>query len=111
MTRRSSNPTLAALLRRLNPALRGWCAYFRHGVSSATFGYLAQFVWRRVLGWIAKRHPGITKKALRRRFYPAWNPTDDNVTLFRPDTVAINRYRYRGNTIATPWASTPAPAA
>ena len=25
---------------RLNPALRGWCAYFRPGVSSATFSYL-----------------------------------------------------------------------
>ena len=109
LTRRSSHPSLAALLRRINPALRGWCAYFRHGVSSATFGYLAQFSWGRVLDWIGKRHPGITKKALRRRFYPSWKPTDDNVTLFSPNTVAITRYRHRGNNIATPWASTPAP--
>ena len=33
LTRRSSHPTLAALLRQLNPVLRGWCTYFRHGVS------------------------------------------------------------------------------
>ena len=111
LTRRSSHPSLAALLRRLNPALRGWCAYFRHGVSAATFGYLAHFSWSRVLHWIGKRHPGTTKKALRRRFYPTWNPTDDNVTMFNPGTVAITRYRYRGHHIATPWASAPAPAA
>jgi hypothetical protein len=36
LTMRSSNPTLPVLLNRLNPVLRGWCNYFRHGVSSAT---------------------------------------------------------------------------
>ena len=39
--------TLADLLRRLNPALRGWCNYFRHGVSSATFSYLDHYTWSR----------------------------------------------------------------
>ena len=29
---------LDALLRQLNPALKGWCVYFRPGVSSAAFG-------------------------------------------------------------------------
>ncbi len=33
LTRRTCHRTLAALLRRLNPVLRGWCNYFRHGVS------------------------------------------------------------------------------
>ena len=42
LTRRSAHPSLAALLRQLNPVLRGWCTYFRHGVSKATFGYLDQ---------------------------------------------------------------------
>jgi RNA-directed DNA polymerase len=32
---------LEVLLRHLNPMLRGWCAYFRPGVSSATFAYLS----------------------------------------------------------------------
>jgi RNA-directed DNA polymerase len=46
-TRRSSHLTLAALLRQLNPVLRGWCTYFCHGVSKATFGYLDQYTWHR----------------------------------------------------------------
>jgi Group II intron, maturase-specific domain len=31
------NQPLENLLRRVNQALRGWCGYFRHGVSSAVF--------------------------------------------------------------------------
>ena len=37
LTRREKHRTLADLLRRLNPVLRGWCNYFRHGVSARTF--------------------------------------------------------------------------
>ncbi|HVD18753.1 MAG TPA: group II intron maturase-specific domain-containing protein [Propionibacteriaceae bacterium] len=54
LTRRSSHPTLAALLRQLNPVIRGWCTYFRRGVSAATFHYLDQYTWNRVVRWIRK---------------------------------------------------------
>src|ERR671912_137535 len=56
LTRRTSHPTLAALLRQLNPVLLGWCTYFRHGVSKATFGYLDQYTWHRVVRWIRRRY-------------------------------------------------------
>ncbi len=109
LTRRSSHPTLAALLRQLNPVLRGWCAYFRYGVSKATFGYLDQYTWHRVVRWIRKRHNRTKWEALLRRYLPGWRPTEGNVTLFQPQTVTVSRYRYRANNIATPWASrTPA---
>ena len=52
LTQRTAHPSLAALLRQLNPVLLGWCTYFRHGVSKATFGYLDEYAWRRVLRWI-----------------------------------------------------------
>jgi RNA-directed DNA polymerase len=35
-----TNQPLDSLLRQLNPALKGWCVYFRPGVCSATFAYL-----------------------------------------------------------------------
>lgn len=35
----STNQPLDALLARINPAVRGWCAYFRPGVSFANFSY------------------------------------------------------------------------
>jgi RNA-directed DNA polymerase len=50
LTRRAMNRTLADLLRRLNPTLRGWCNYFRHGVSKRTFAYVDHFAFWRVVG-------------------------------------------------------------
>ena len=109
LTRRSSHPRLAALLRQINPVLRGWCAYFRYGVSKATFGYLDQYTWHRVVRWIRKRHNRTKWVVLLRRYLPGWRPTEDEVTLFQPQQVTVSRYRYRSDNIPTPWASrTPA---
>lgn len=106
LTPRTSHPTLAALLRQLNPVLRGWCSYFRYGVSKATFGYLDQYTWHRVARWIRKRHNRTKWAVLVRRYLPGWRPTEDGVSLFQPQQVTVSRYRYRADNIATPWAST-----
>jgi RNA-directed DNA polymerase len=115
LTRRRAHRTLADLLRRLNPALRGWCNYFRHGVSKRTFGYVDHFAWWRVVGWLRKRHLGLNWGTLRRRYLPGWEISDDGVAMFRPQAVPVTRYRYRGTRIPTPWATattgSPQPAA
>ena len=105
-TRRNKHRTLAALLRKLNPVMRGWCTYFHHGVSSRTFSYLDHFAWWRVVWWLRKRHAGLNWGTLSSRYLPNWEIRDRNVKMFRPITVAIERYRYRGSKIATPWAGT-----
>ncbi len=107
LTKRSANPTLEVLLNRLNPVLRGWCNYFRHGVSSATFGYLDAYTWRRVTRWIRYRHDGIPWAVLRRRHLNGWRPAEGGAQLFDPRAVAITRYRYRSSNIASPWSSAP----
>ena len=115
LTARHKHRTLADLLRRLNPVLRGWCNYFRHGVSARTFSYLDYFAWTRTFGWLRKRHPGLNKGTLVRRYLPNWEIRDGNIEMFRPQAIAIERYRYRGARIPTPWTSlttgSPAPAA
>ena len=108
LTRRARHRTLAALLRRLNPVLRGWCNYFRHGVSSRTFSYVDHFAFWRVVGWLRKRHLGLNMYTLVRRFLPGWKIREDDIALFRPQKVAIERYRFRGARIPTPWSGTPA---
>jgi RNA-directed DNA polymerase len=105
LTRRHKHRTLADLLRRLNPVLRGWCTYFRHGVSARTFGYVDHFAFWRIVGWLRKRHAGQHWGTLRRRFLPRWEVRDGAVELFRPRAVPIVRYRYRGARIPTPWTS------
>ena len=105
ITRRRKHRTLADLLRLLNRVLRGWCNYFRHGVSARTFGYLDHFAWWRVVGWMRKRHDGLNWGTLHRRYLPGWEIRDGQTEMFRPHTVAVDRYRYRGTQIPTPWAN------
>jgi RNA-directed DNA polymerase len=105
ITRRRKHRTLADLLRLLNRVLRGWCNYFRHGVSAQTFGYLDHYTWWRVVGWLRKRHDGLNWGTLHRRHLPGWEIRDGQTEMFRPRQVAIVRYRYRGAQIPTPWAS------
>ena len=115
LTRRARHRTLADLLRRLNPVLRGWCNYFRHGVSSRTFGYVDHYAFWRIVGWLKKRHLGLNMHTLVRRYLPGWEISAGGITMFRPEAVVIERYRYRGTKIPTPWESEttgpPAPAA
>jgi RNA-directed DNA polymerase len=104
LTRRQKHRTLADLLHAVNRVLRGWCNYFRHGVSAQTFSYLEHYTWHRVAEWIRKRHNGLSWGSLRRLF-PGWEIRDGQTELFRPQAVAIVRYRYRGAQIPTPWTS------
>jgi len=106
LTRRARHRTLADLLRAINPVLRGWCAYFRHGVSKSVFGYLDHFAWWRVVGWLRKRHLGLNWGTLSRRYLPGWEIRDGRIEMFRPRAVAVSRYRYRGTAIPTPWPET-----
>jgi RNA-directed DNA polymerase len=102
--RMDTNQPLEALLGHLNPMLRGWCAYFRPGVSSATFAYLGAYTWARVIGWLRRKHRRITVKELRRRYCRGgWWPVTTGRELFNPAKVRTTRYRYRGTVIPTPW--------
>jgi RNA-directed DNA polymerase len=106
LSRQGTDLSLTVLLHRLNPVLRGWTNYFRPGVSSATFQYLSAFTWRRVIGWLRRKHPRINWKQLRRRYCPnGWWPTEDGVALFNTAAVRTSRYRYRGTAITSPWQS------
>ena len=106
LTCRTKHRTLSELLRRLNPVLRGWCNYFRHGVSKRTFGYLDHYAFWRVVGWLKKRHLGLNMHTLVRRYLPKWEISAGGIDLFRPNRFAVVRYRYQGTKIPTPWEST-----
>jgi RNA-directed DNA polymerase len=102
-----TNQSLDTLLRRLNPALQGWCTYFRPGVSAATFAYLSHYVWHTVWRWLRRKHPKTTWKQIRRSYcrVGSW-PTSGDRDLFNPAKVGTTRYRYRGAVIPTPWPTT-----
>jgi RNA-directed DNA polymerase len=102
--RRSVNLPLPALLHELNPVLRGWCAYFRPGVSSATFQYLGHYTWERVIKWARRKHFKASWRTIRRIYCKGgWWPVSERGALFNPAKVTTTRYRYRGAAIPGPW--------
>ena len=103
LTRREKHRSLSDLLRMLNPVLRGWCNYFRYGVSKRTFSYVDHFAFWRIVGWLRKRHLGLNWGTLCRRFLPGWQISDGGIDFFRPQKVEVTRYRYRAARIANPW--------
>jgi RNA-directed DNA polymerase len=108
ISRQNINQPLALLLTRLAQVTRGWANYFRHGVSKATFDYLFAFTWRRIVGWLRRKHPRANWKWLRRRYLPGWWPTDGQTRMFNPASIPVTRYRYRGANIPTPWPTSTA---
>lgn len=95
--------SLAQVLRAVNPVLRGWAAYFRYGASKKTFSYLGWYAWWRMLNWIRRKHPKLTWKQLRRRYYGADRITEDSYVLYNPAKMKVERYRFRGTQISTPY--------
>jgi RNA-directed DNA polymerase len=105
ITRQGTNQPLSDLLRQLNGVLRGWTTYFRHGVSKATFAYVHQFTWLRVVGWLRRKHRRANWGFLRRRYLAnRWWPEHDGMALFDCRAVPVTRYRYRGAAIPSPWS-------
>jgi hypothetical protein len=58
LSKQHHNLPLAAVLHTINPVLRGWTAYFKPGVSSATFQYLRAFTGARSWAGCAASTPG-----------------------------------------------------
>jgi RNA-directed DNA polymerase len=107
LTNRTSQQDLRYVLIRLNQIMRGWASYFKHAVCKHTLGNLANFAWWRVIRWLRTLHRWRWKDVRRAFTTPEgrWKPvTADGIKLFDLRTVPVTRYRYRGNTIPSPWA-------
>ncbi|MGH2952371.1 MAG: group II intron maturase-specific domain-containing protein [Solirubrobacterales bacterium] len=65
----------AAVLRALNPIVRGWSAYYCSVVSTETFQSLDHYVWRLTYKWAVFRHPGKSKHWIVNRYFGQLHPT------------------------------------
>jgi RNA-directed DNA polymerase len=101
--RGTTSMRLEEVLRMVNPVLKGWAAYFRYGVSKKTFAYLGYWAWWRMLGWIRRKHPHLTWKQLRRRYFGADRIGEGGIVLYNPAKLRVERYRFRGAQISTPY--------
>lgn len=64
-----------AVVRKLNPIIRGWAAYYRTVVSSDTFSSLDHYVWRLTYKWSLRAHPNKSKRWAAARYFGAFHPS------------------------------------
>jgi RNA-directed DNA polymerase len=102
---------LDRLLAGLNRTLQGWANYFRHGVSKKVFSRVDYHAWQRVATWLRRKHGRICWREVRRRFCDqGWRFAHNGVVFRGAASVTVERYRYRGTRIPTPWTTNPAAA-
>ncbi|MEV5012756.1 group II intron maturase-specific domain-containing protein [Streptomyces sp. NPDC055692] len=106
LTQKLSHLDYKIALIRINQILRGWANYFKHAVAKHTMARLHTFVWWRMIHWVMHRRR-MKWKAVRRWLRTPqgrWEDIElDGIRLFHLGKVPITRYRYRGNSIPTPW--------
>ncbi len=62
-----------AVIAKLTPIIRGWAAYFRIGVSSATFSALDTYLWQLTYKWAKSAHPNKSRDWIVHRYFDAHN--------------------------------------
>ena len=97
------NLSLDELIRALNPKLRGWTNYHRHGAAKRCFGYLSYYLWWRVIRWLRKKYPHLTWKQIKRRYWGREWTSPEGRRLHWPAEVPVTRYR--GRRRPSPWAA------
>jgi RNA-directed DNA polymerase len=79
-TLRGSN--VGAVLRKINPIVRGWSAYYRTVVSSEVFTQLDNYMWRLAYKWAKHTHPNKPKYWIVDRYFGAFNKARQDRWVF-----------------------------
>jgi RNA-directed DNA polymerase len=75
----------AAVIKTLNPIIRGWAAYYRTVVASRTFKALDDYTWKLIWKWVTWRHPDKPKIWIATRYFGRFNKTRNDRWVFGHD--------------------------
>jgi RNA-directed DNA polymerase len=103
-----AHPAVApeAVISHLNPILRGWSNYYKHGASKRVFGFVDSEIWKMLWKWSLKRHSNQGKRWVARKYFlglpgSKWTfkaTASDRqggrktITLYRLSSVMIQRH-------------------
>jgi RNA-directed DNA polymerase len=71
-----------AVIKRLNPIIRGWAAYYRTQVSSEIFNSLDAYLWRLVYKWARFSHQNKPKSWVVHRYFDRFNKSRHDRWVF-----------------------------
>jgi RNA-directed DNA polymerase len=60
-----------ALIRQLNPLLRGWANYFRNGAAKRTFDSIDSYLYAKLWRWAKRRHPNKSAAWRKEKYFSA----------------------------------------
>lgn len=71
-----------AVIRRLNPVIRGWAAYYRGVVSKEVFSTVDHHLWRHLYRWALRTHPNKSRHWAAARYFGSFNPSRNDRWIF-----------------------------
>ncbi|MGW3829824.1 group II intron reverse transcriptase/maturase [Streptomyces microflavus] len=71
-----------AVIRRLNPIIRGWAAYYRGVVSKRTFQHLDNHMWKLTYKWAKHTHPQKSKSWVVSSYFGEFHPSRKDKWVF-----------------------------
>lgn len=71
-----------AVIKRLNPIIRGWAAYYRGVVSSEVFSALDAYQWRLAYKWARHAHPNKPASWVTARYFGQFNTSRNDQWIF-----------------------------
>jgi len=72
----------SAVIRTLNPIVRGWAAYYRGVVSTETFHALDGYLWTLTYKWALYRHNHRSRRRIIARYFGPFHPTRKDRWVF-----------------------------
>jgi RNA-directed DNA polymerase len=83
-----------AVIKRLNPIIRGWAAYYRTQVSAVAFGKLDHYLWRLTLKWATFSHATKPTDWIIHRYYGRFNKARQDRWVFGDRTSGAFLHRF-----------------
>jgi RNA-directed DNA polymerase len=74
--------TARAVIRRLNPMIRGWANYYRTHVAGEIFGDLDSYLWRLTYKWAVRSHANKPKSWIFARYFGRFNKARQDRWVF-----------------------------
>lgn len=71
--RRNKTIEAEAVIRYLNPIIRGWGNYYKHGVSKEVFSFIDYKIWKMLWKWSLRRHPNKGKRWVANNYFKTIN--------------------------------------
>ena len=83
-----------AVIKRLNPIIRGWAAYYRTQVSAVIFGKLDHYLWRLAWKWATFSHATRPTDWIVHRYFGRFNKARQDRWVFGDRTSGAFMHRF-----------------